>query len=79
MTAAEQVAQRDTIQVLLEWSGVDLRAKDLEGNTALHYLAGTLNMSEDTIEMIRQMEGGEEVWLESENCYGVTPKEMWGE
>ncbi|KAJ5440048.1 uncharacterized protein N7458_011046 [Penicillium daleae] len=79
MTAAEQVAQQDTIQVLLEWSGVDLRAKDLEGNTALHYLAGTLNMSEDTIEMIRQMEGGEEVWLESENCYGVTPKEMWGE
>jgi hypothetical protein len=79
MTEAQQLAQQGTIRVLLEWGGVDVRAKDVEGNTALHYLAGTLNMSEDTIEMVRQMEGGEEVWEMSENCYGVTPKKMWGE
>jgi ankyrin repeat protein len=79
MTEAQQLAQLGTIRVLLEWGGVDVRAKDVEGNTALHYLAGTLNMSDETIEMVRRMEGGEEVWEKSENCYGVTPKKMWGE
>jgi hypothetical protein len=32
----------------------------------MHYLAGTLNMSEDTIELVRQTEEGEEVWHEYE-------------
>lgn len=79
LTVAEQLAQWSTIRVLLEWGGIDVRAKDVEGNTALHYLAGTLNMSEATIEMVRQVDGGEQVWRESKNCYGVTPKKMWGE
>lgn len=79
MTKAQQLAQQGTIWALLEWGGVDVRAKDVEGNTALHYLAGTLNMSEKTIKMVRQMDKGEEVWDKSENSYGVTPKMMWGE
>ncbi|KAJ5390809.1 uncharacterized protein N7496_001877 [Penicillium cataractarum] len=79
MTVVEQLAQQAKIRILVDWAGVDVRAKDVEGNTALHYLAGTLNMSEDTVEMVRQIEGGEEVWEKSENCYGVTPKMMWGE
>ena len=77
MTVPQQLAQQGTIRVLLDWGDLDVRAKDVDGNTALHYLAGTLNISEDTIEMVRQMDGGEEVWESSENCHGVTPKKMW--
>lgn len=79
MTVAQQQAQQATIRVLLEWGGIDVRAKDVDGNTALHYLTGTLNMSEITLAMIRGMDGGEEVWSESKNGYGVTPRQMWGE
>ncbi|KAJ5471020.1 hypothetical protein N7530_008377 [Penicillium desertorum] len=79
MTVAQQQAQQATIRVLLEWGGIDVRAKDVDGNTALHYLAGTLNMSDITLAMVRAMKGGEEVWQESKNGYGVTPRRMWGE
>lgn len=78
MTVPQQLAQRGTIRVLLDWvPDLDVRAKDVDGNTALHYLAGTLNMSEDTIDMVRRMDGGEEVWETSRNSYGVIPKMMW--
>jgi ankyrin repeat protein len=79
MTVAEQQAQKATIQVLLEWGGVDVRAKDVDGNTALHYLASTLNVDEETVEMVRQMEGGEAVWQEMTNYWGLTPRQLWGE
>lgn len=78
MTVPQQLAQQGTIKILLEYSGIDVNAKDVDGNTALHYLAGTLNMNEDTVRMVRQMDGGEEVWEGSKNCYGVTPRRMWG-
>ena len=79
MTVAQQQAQQATIRVLLDWGGIDVRAKDVDGNTALHYLAGTLNISDITLTMVRAMDGGEEVWQESKNGYGVTPRRMWGE
>ncbi|GIC86415.1 uncharacterized protein Aud_002786 [Aspergillus udagawae] len=78
MTVAEQQAQKATIRVLLEWGGVDVCAKDVDGNTALHYLASTLNVDE-TVEMVRQMEGGEAVWQEATNYWGLTPRQLWGE
>ena len=49
VTVAQQQAQQATIRVLLQWGGVDVRAKDVDGTTALHYLAGTLNMSDTDI------------------------------
>ncbi|GFF97577.1 putative ankyrin repeat protein RF_0381 [Aspergillus udagawae] len=79
MTVAEQQAQKATIRVLLEWGGVDVCAKDVDGNTALHYLASTLNVDEETVEMVRQMEGGEAVWQEATNFWGLTPRQLWGE
>lgn len=79
MTAAQQQAQKATIRVLLEWGGVDVGAKDVDGNTALHYLASTLNVDEETVEMVRRMEGGEAVWQEATNYWSLTPRQLWGE
>ncbi|KAF7122876.1 hypothetical protein CNMCM5793_000986 [Aspergillus hiratsukae] len=79
MTVAQQQAQKATIRVLLEWGGVDVRAQDVDGNTALHYLASTLNVDEGTVKMVRQMEGGEAVWQEATNYWGLTPRQLWGE
>jgi hypothetical protein len=79
MTVAEQQAQKATIRVVLEWGGVDVCAKDVDGNTALHYLASTLNVDEETVEMVRQMEGGEAVWQEATNYWGLTPRQLWEE
>lgn len=78
MTAVQQQAQKATIAVLIEWGGIDVKDKDVNGNTALHYLAGTLHMCEMTLAMVRAMDDGEEVWQESTNDYGVTPRQMWG-
>jgi hypothetical protein len=69
LTVSQQLAQQDKIRVLLEWGGIDIKAKYLDGNTSLHYLAGTLNMSDITLSMMREMDGGEGVWQESKNCH----------
>ncbi|KAL3484032.1 hypothetical protein BJX62DRAFT_248823 [Aspergillus germanicus] len=84
MTVAEQQAQLATIRVLLEarrgqGEVANVRARDVDGNTALHYLAGTLNMSDETLELVRGLEGGEQVWSEARNNWGLTPSQLWGE
>ncbi|KAF7182821.1 hypothetical protein CNMCM7691_002482 [Aspergillus felis] len=79
MTVAQQQAQKATIRVLLAWGGIDVCAKDVDGNTALHYLAATLNVDEETVELVRQMDGGEAVWQEVTNYWGLTPRQLWGE
>ncbi|KAL2850519.1 hypothetical protein BJX68DRAFT_266724 [Aspergillus pseudodeflectus] len=84
LTTAEQQAQLATIRVLVEARQgqeevADVRAKDVDGNTALHYLAGTLNMSDEIIELVRGLEGGEEAWWEAKNHWGLTPSQLWGE
>jgi hypothetical protein len=71
------MTQRATIRLLLGCS--DVRARDVDGNTALHYLAGTLNVCEETVAMLRGIDGGEEAWVSAENCWGFTPKQLWGE
>jgi hypothetical protein len=79
MTVAQQQAQKATIRILLEWGGVDVHAQDVDGNTSLHYLASTLNVDQETVEMVRQTEGGEAVWQEATNYWGLTPSQLWGE
>ncbi|KAF7586524.1 hypothetical protein BBP40_008769 [Aspergillus hancockii] len=69
LMGAEQVTQRVTIKLLLGCS--DVREQDVDGNMALHCLAGTLNIDEETIEMLRGMDGGEEVWDNAEKLWGV--------
>ncbi|KAJ5793959.1 hypothetical protein N7457_000558 [Penicillium paradoxum] len=77
LTDSEQQAQNATIRFLLEWGGIDVMAQDVDGNTALHYLAGTINVSEDIVEMVRRADGGEVTWENATNCHGITPREMW--
>ncbi|KAL2803318.1 hypothetical protein BJX63DRAFT_77080 [Aspergillus granulosus] len=87
LTFAQQQAQLATIEALLQAQAeagkegftLDVRAEDVDGNTALHYLAWTRNMPEETIDLVRAMEGGEEVWHEAENLWGLTPSQLWGE
>lgn len=79
MTEAEQAAQLATIKLLLEWGGFDVRMQDIDGNTALHYLAATLNVDAETVELLQAMDGGEEVWQSSRNWCGLTPKQLMEE
>lgn len=76
MTEAENGAQLATIQLLLKWGGFDVRAQDVDGNTALHYLAATVNVSPETIDLVRAMDGGKEVWESSMNWCGFSPKQL---
>ncbi|PIG82341.1 hypothetical protein AARAC_000160 [Aspergillus arachidicola] len=76
MTEAEQVAQLATIALLLTWGVLDFQAQDIDGNTALHYLAATLNVGDETVELVREMEGGEDVWENATNRWGFTPKQL---
>jgi hypothetical protein len=61
----------------LEWGRIDVRAEDVDGNTALHYLAGTIDVSEDNVGMVRRANGVEETWENAKNCHGITPRQMW--
>ncbi|KAI5286523.1 hypothetical protein KEM54_006724 [Ascosphaera aggregata] len=79
MTEAEQAAQLATIKLLLEWGGFDVRAEDVDGNTALHYLAATSNVGPESLEVLRAMDGGEEVWQNSKNLCGLTPQQIMEE
>lgn len=77
LTDSQKQAQNATIRFLLEWGRIDVRAEDVDGNTALHYLAGTINVSEDIVEMLRRADGGEETWENATNCHGITPRQIW--
>lgn len=79
MTEAEQAAQLATIKLLLEWGGFDVQTQDIDGNTALHYLAATLNVGSETVKVLRAMDVGEEVWQSSRNWCGLTPKQLMEE
>ncbi|KAL4901203.1 hypothetical protein BDW74DRAFT_86762 [Aspergillus multicolor] len=84
LTPSQQQAQLATIRTMIQAQAqaetgfrLDIKAQDLDGNTALHYLAGTLNMVQETIDVVRGIEGGEEVWLEAKNRWGFTPSQLW--
>ncbi|KAF7154936.1 hypothetical protein CNMCM5623_003194 [Aspergillus felis] len=79
MSESERRALRETVAVILEDGGVDVRAQDTDGNTALHYLAGTLNVDEEVVRMVRGMEVAERLWERVRNEAGFTPEELWGE
>lgn len=77
LASAERDAQLATIRLLLDWGNVDIQAQDSDGNTALHYLAGTLGASPRAVELVRGIDGGEEVWQSARNWCGLTPKQLW--
>ncbi|OQD94902.1 hypothetical protein PENSOL_c023G11304 [Penicillium solitum] len=77
LTSLKQEAQLNTLQLLVQVVGVDVRAQDVDGNTALYYLAATVNVDPRALELLRDMEGGEEAYNNSRNRVGLTPRSLW--
>ena len=77
LTSLEQEAQLSTLHLLVRDVGVDVSAQDIDGNTALHYLAATLNVDPRALQLLRDMEGGEETYNNSRNRAGLTPLFLW--
>jgi hypothetical protein len=75
-TPAEQEAQLDTLRALVD-AGIDVRAQDVDGNTALHYLAVTLNVDPRAMQLLRDMDAGEEVYHHALNREGLSPRALW--
>ncbi|KAJ5161898.1 hypothetical protein N7492_007290 [Penicillium capsulatum] len=76
LTPSEQEAQLQTLHILVR-VGIDVRAQDVDGNTALHYLAATVNVDPRALQLLRGMDGGEEVYEDYQNMAGVTPRALW--
>ncbi|KAJ6143416.1 hypothetical protein N7471_002869 [Penicillium samsonianum] len=77
LTSLEQEAQLNTLHLLVRVVGVDVHAQDIDGNTALHYLAATVNVDPRALQLLRDMEGGEEAYNNSRNRAGLTPRLLW--
>lgn len=54
-----------------------IAARDVHGNTLLHYLAGHRSVNELLIENLRKLPGGETTWKTSQNYWGFTPEFLW--
>ncbi|KAK9646495.1 hypothetical protein HCH54_005235 [Aspergillus fumigatus] len=76
LTPAEREAQLETLRVLVD-AGIDVRAQDVDGNTALHYLAATLNVDPRAMQLLRDMDGGEDVYHHVLNREGLSPRALW--
>jgi hypothetical protein len=76
MTRAERDAQLSTLRVLAD-AETDVRAQDVDGNTALHYLATALDGNYRAIQLLREMEGGEEIYNNCKNREDLTPRALW--
>ncbi|KAJ5462756.1 hypothetical protein N7475_007700 [Penicillium sp. IBT 31633x] len=76
LTPVEQDAQLSTLRVLAD-AGIDIRAQDVDGNTALHYLATALNGDPRAMQLLRTMEGGDEVYNSCKNRADMTPRGLW--
>ena len=75
LTPAEQEAQLNTLRVLVD-AGIDVRAQDVDGNTALHYLVVTLNVGSSAVQLLRDMDAGEEVYHHALNREDLSPRAL---
>ncbi|KAL5363195.1 ankyrin repeat-containing domain protein [Aspergillus floccosus] len=76
LTLAEQHAQLQILRVLVD-AGIDVTAQDVDGNTALHYLAATLNVDPRAMQLLRDMDAGEEAYHHALNREGLSPRALW--
>src|SRR5699024_3421470 len=76
LTPAERDAQLNTLCVLAD-TKIDVHAQDVDGNTALHYLAIALDGDFTAMQLLREMEGGEEAYNNCKNREGLTPRALW--
>jgi ankyrin repeat protein len=65
--------------VVSELGATQIELSDIHGNTPLHYLAGAWFLNESLVSWMREQEGGEHAWANSENMWGHTPLVLWEE
>ncbi|KDR82335.1 hypothetical protein GALMADRAFT_237585 [Galerina marginata CBS 339.88] len=73
---ADHKRQQEMVLWLLESGTQDLAARDVYGNTPLHYLASAIRVNEELIGILRAKEGGENTWIESKNEKGYSPADL---
>ena len=70
--------QIKTVQYLLQnGAAAAISAKDIHGNTPLHYLAGYRTVNQGLVSILRDHEGGQDVWNSAKNRWGHTPRDLW--
>lgn len=76
LTDIEREAQFNTLWRLVR-EDIEVSAQDVDGNTPLHYLAATLNVDPRSLQLLRDLEGGEETYCSCKNNAGLTPRNLW--
>jgi ankyrin repeat protein len=74
--------QSEVVRYLCDKSACDLMARDIHGNTALHYLAGVQSVNWSLVQRFFEGNGGRvgfEIWHETRNNVGATPNELSAE
>jgi len=70
--------QEEVCKLIIAALGTEqIRAVDIHGKTALHYLAGSWFLSDSLISWMRTYPEGEFVWNNPENMWGHTPQALW--
>ena len=64
-------------EFLLTSSTQRVDAMDVDGNSPLHYVAGHRVINEELLQMLRDVDGGEDVWMNQKNTWGWTPKDLY--
>ena len=73
----EFAAQTSIVKYLWENGFKDIEARDVHGNTALHYLAGCHSMNWGLLGWLYEVDGDvERVFREARNAVGATPGEL---
>ncbi|KAL8671647.1 MAG: hypothetical protein Q9168_003853 [Polycauliona sp. 1 TL-2023] len=73
-----QRRQVEVVRYLFEnCKTLDIAAKDIHGNTALHYLASYRNINEELLDLLWQEDYAEEAWRANKNRYGFTAAELF--
>ncbi|KAH8597049.1 hypothetical protein B0O99DRAFT_619216 [Bisporella sp. PMI_857] len=74
---ADFAAQDSVVEyLLLQHLACCFFAKDIHGNTPLHYLAGYIIINAELVSWLRSLRGVEEIWTGSRNLVGATPADL---
>ena len=73
----DTTAQIKVVEFLLRSSTLQVNATDKDGNSAMHYVAGSRVVSEELLQMLRAVDGGEHVWMNEKNMWGWTPRDLY--
>ena len=64
-------AQNQVVALLLRGSMQSINASDSNGISLMHYRMGYRDIHEEPLQMLQAMDGGEDVWLNQKNMWGL--------